>query len=770
MSKDLIIVESPAKVKTIKKFLGQDYLVEASVGHVRDLPARSLGVDEKNNFQPQYEIIPGKKKIVNKLRSSASKANQVFLAPDPDREGEAIAWHIAELIKDKNPNYNRIQFNEITARAVKEALKHPRALNENLFDSQQTRRILDRLVGYKISPILWKKVKRGLSAGRVQSVALRLIVDRERERHKFVPEEYWLFKARLGAPENTKTPEQQKKEFEAELWKINQKKAHIPSAQKAQELEQAISSSSFTVADVSEKERKKEPKPPFITSTLQQEASTRLNFSAKKTMTIAQRLYEGMDMGNMGTTALITYMRTDSVRIAREAQEAARGWIQKHLGQKFCPPKPRNFKTKAAAQDAHEAIRPVDPALTPDMVKAYLPADHFRLYSIIWQRFMASQMAAARFWDTVLTIKAGNTLWRARGQRQIFPGFLKIYAQGEKQADKELPELKKGQTLNLLKLSKEQKFTQPPPRFTEASLVRKLEELGIGRPSTYATIISTLADREYVTRKDKQFIPTELGNEVCDLLVKHFPGLMDVNFTAEMEKDLDTIAEGEKNWVDVLQKFAQEFYPTLEKAQKEMAVLKAGKETDIKCSKCGLPMLIRFGRNGAFLACSGYPECKNTANFTRDESGKIQILPSEPVELKKVGTCPRCGRDLVEKKARTGSRFIACSGYPECNYARPFSTHVPCPVPDCPGELVEKSSRRGKIFYGCNRYPDCDYAVWDYPVAKECPECGSKILVKKNTRARGEHLACPAKGCKYWEKIDEEDEKLRSQVDKDECT
>jgi DNA topoisomerase-1 len=755
MSKDLIIVESPAKVKTIKKFLGKDYLVEASVGHIRDLPTKSLGVDEKNNFKPQYEIIPGKKKVVNKLRTSASKADRVFLAPDPDREGEAIAWHIAEVIKDKNPRFHRIQFNEITARAVKEALKSPRPLNENLFDSQQARRILDRLVGYKISPLLWKKVKRGLSAGRVQSVALRLIVDREKERQKFVPEEYWVFKAILEASLDAKN-----KDFEAELWKINQKKPHIPSAQKAEELEQTLYNSSFTVTEVIEKERKRDPKPPFITSTLQQEASTRLNFSAKKTMTIAQRLYEGMDLGDMGTTALITYMRTDSVRIAKEAQAVALGWIKEHLGEKYCPPKPRNFKSKKGAQDAHEAIRPVEPGLTPDMVKSYLPADHFRLYSLIWQRFMASQMAAARFWDTVVTIKAGNTLWRSRGQRQIFPGFLKIY--GEAQADKELPPLKQGQHLKLLKLSKEQKFTQPPARFTEASLVRKLEELGIGRPSTYATIISTLADREYVTRKDKQFIPTELGNEVCDLLVKHFPGLMDVNFTAEMEKDLDTIAEGEKNWVSVLQKFAQEFYPTLDKAQKEMAVLKAGKETDIKCEKCGSTMLIRFGRNGSFLACSAYPECKNTANFTRDESGKIQILPSEPIELKKVGTCPRCGNDLVEKKARTGSRFIACSAYPKCTYTRPFSTHVPCPVPDCPGELVEKSSRRGKIFYGCNQYPSCTYAVWDYPVAKECPECGSKILVKKNTKARGEHLACPAKGCKYWEKIDEEDEKLRS--------
>ncbi|MBT8764170.1 type I DNA topoisomerase [Desulfohalobiaceae bacterium Ax17] len=755
MSKDLIIVESPAKVKTIKKFLGQDYLVEASVGHVRDLPTKSLGVDENNNFQPQYEIIPGKKKIVNKLRATASRANQVFLAPDPDREGEAIAWHIAELIKDKNPNYNRIQFNEITARAVKEALKHPRPLNENLFNSQQARRILDRLVGYKISPILWKKVKRGLSAGRVQSVALRLIVDRERERQKFVPEEYWLFKAKLEAENNKEPSAAPGKNFVAELWKINKKKAHIPSAQKAQELEQEVRKSSFVISELTEKERKKEPKPPFITSTLQQEASTRLNFSAKKTMTVAQRLYEGVDLGDMGTTALITYMRTDSVRIAKEAQEAARAWILENLGQKFCPPKPRNFKTKAAAQDAHEAIRPVDPSLTPDMVKAYLPADHFRLYRLIWQRFMASQMAPARFWDTVVTIKAGNTLWRAKGQRQIFPGFLKIYyANGENQADKELPELKEGQGLNLLELSKEQKFTQPPSRFTEASLVRKLEELGIGRPSTYATIISTLTDRDYVTRQEKQFVPTELGNVVCDLLVKHFPKLMDASFTAAMEKDLDTIALGDKNWVDVLQKFAQEFYPTLEKAQKEMAEVKAGKETDIKCSKCGQTMLIRFGRNGTFLACSGYPECKNTANFTRDESGKIQIIPSEPIELKKVGTCPKCGRDLVEKKARTGSRFIACTGYPECNYTKPFSTHVPCPAPGCPGELVERSSRRGKIFYGCDQYPECTYAVWDFPVERECPECGSKILVKKTTKARGEHLACPEKGCRYWEKIE----------------
>ncbi|WP_045215568.1 type I DNA topoisomerase [Desulfonatronovibrio magnus] len=748
MSKDLIIVESPAKVKTIKKFLGKDYLVDASVGHIRDLPKKTLGVSEDGNFEPEYEIIYGKKKIVTRLQQSAKKAGRIYLAPDPDREGEAIAWHIAELIKKQNTNISRIQFNEITSRAVKEALENPRALNENLFNSQQARRILDRLVGYKISPLLWSKVKRGLSAGRVQSVALRMIVERERERQAFKPEEYWVFKAMLANA--------QKEGFETQLWKIDNKKAHVGSQEEADNLEAIVKKAEFKVDSVEEKERKRDPKPPFITSTLQQEASSRLGFTAKRTMSVAQRLYEGLELGAKGTTALITYMRTDSVRVSKDSQQAAKQWIVSSLGKDYYPPKTRFFKSKGSAQDAHEAVRPVDPLITPEDVKPYLAKQDYSLYRLIWERFMASQMAAARFWDTTVTVSAANTLWRSKGERLIFDGFLRVYSGGGKKDDISLPKLTKDEILDLENLTKDQKFTQPPARYSEASLVRKLEELGIGRPSTYAAIISTLMDREYVTLEEKNFLPTELGSEVCDLLVKHFSSLMDTTFTAQMEGDLDTVAEGNKDWVMLLKHFTDEFYPTLDKAKKEMATVKAGKETDIKCEKCGKNMLIRFGRNGAFLACSGYPDCKSTANFNRDEDGKINVLEAEPVIREKVGICPDCKGDLVMKKARTGSRFIACDNYPKCKFSKPFSTGIPCPVDGCQGQIVEKGSRRGKVFYGCDQYPKCDYAVWNYPVEEPCPECDSRILVRKSTKTRGEHLACPEKKCKYWHKLEEE--------------
>ncbi|MFP4084965.1 MAG: type I DNA topoisomerase [Desulfonatronovibrio sp.] len=747
MSKDLIIVESPAKVKTIKKFLGKDYLVEASVGHIRDLPKKTLGVNEDAGFEPEYEIIYGKKKVVTKLQQSAKKSERIFLAPDPDREGEAIAWHIAELIKKQNSNITRIQFNEITSRAVKEALKHPRELNKDLFNAQQARRVLDRLVGYKISPLLWSKVKRGISAGRVQSVALRMIVERERERQAFNPEEYWVFKALLSNAA--------KQDFESQLWKIDNKKAHVGSEKEARALEATLKKSSFTVKEVEEKERKRDPKPPFITSTLQQEASSRMGFTAKRTMSVAQRLYEGVELGDKGTTALITYMRTDSVRVSKDSQASAKKWIISNLGKDYYPAKTRFFKSKGSAQDAHEAVRPVDPAITPEEIRSYLPRDQFMLYKLVWERFMASQMAAARFWDTTVTVAAANTLWRSKGERLIFDGYLKVYSASGTKDDISLPKLEQGEGLNLEKLMTEQKFTQPPARYSESSLVRKLEELGIGRPSTYAAIISTLLDREYVSLEEKNFLPTELGSEVCDLLVEHFPTLLDLKFTAQMEESLDTVAEGKKDWVELLKQFTAEFYPTLEKAKKEMATVKAGKETDIKCEKCGQNMLIRFGRNGAFLACSGYPECKSTSNFTRDEQGGIKLLEAEPVIREKVGVCPECQGDLVLKKARTGSRFIACDNYPKCKYTKPFTTGIPCPREDCPGEIVEKGSRRGKVFYGCDQYPKCDYAVWNYPVNEKCPECGSKILVRKSTKTRGDHVACPEKACKYWYKNEE---------------
>ncbi len=748
MNKDLIIVESPAKVKTIKKFLGRNYLVEASVGHIRDLPGNVLGVDEQNDYTPEYQIVSGKQKVVQKLLTAAAKANKVYLAPDPDREGEAIAWHVAELVQETNPNIRRIQFNEITSSAVQEALKHPRDLDRNLFDSQQARRILDRLVGYKISPLLWNKVKRGISAGRVQSVALRLIVEREKERQNFVPQEYWVFKVDLKGA--------QPPAFNAELWKVQDKKPTIDNAQKASALEKEVQDQEFILDSVQEKKRQRQPKPPFITSSLQQDASNKLGFSAKKTMTLAQKLYEGLELGAKGTTALITYMRTDSVRVAQEAREAAKKWIQDNLGQDYYPQKAKTYKSKSGAQDAHEAIRPVDVSLTPEDASTYLGQDLLRLYRLIWQRFVASQMVPATFWDTVFLIRAGRTTWRSKGERLIFPGFLKVYVPEDVHKEIALPKLEQGQVLELLNLQKEQKFTQPPARFTEASLVRSLEEKGIGRPSTYAQIISTLLDREYVRQANKQFVPTELGFTVNDLLTIHFQQLMDVGFTAQMEQALDQVALGRQNWVSLLKDFSLEFNPSLEKAKKDMAQVKTGLESGLTCPVCGKAMLIKFGRNGEFLACSGYPQCTQTSNFVRDDAGRIQMQENQAKELQKVGVCSQCGSDLVLKRARTGSRFIACSNYPKCKQTQPYSTGVNCPVPDCPGQLVEKSSKRGKIFYACNQYPDCSYALWHYPAAEKCPNCENQVLVHKSSKTRGNYLACPGKGCKYWRELEQD--------------
>ena len=747
MTKDLIIVESPAKVRTIKKFLGKGYTVEASVGHVRDLPSNSLGVDEENGFQPEYSTVPGKEKVIKRLRDAAAKAERVYLAPDPDREGEAIAWHVAELIKDVNGNFNRIQFNEITSPAVKAALQAPRQLDRNLFDSQQARRVLDRLVGYKLSPLLWKKVKRGISAGRVQSVALRLIVERERERENFVAQEYWLFKAKLEG--------KQPPPFEAELWRVDGKKPGIGDRETAEKLHEEVAASPFLVEDIQEKERKKQPGPPFITSTLQQEASNKLGFSAKKTMTVAQQLYEGVDLGDRGTTALITYMRTDSVRVSSQALQMARDWIQKRMGDKYLPQKPRQFKSKGNVQDAHEAIRPVDPGLSPDEVKSFLGRDQQRLYRLIWQRFVASQMSPATYWDTVVLIQAGRTKWRCRGQRLIFSGFLEVYSPEDSLKEVRLPELGTGEELTVHNIEKEQKFTQPPARYSEASLVKTLEQKGIGRPSTYAQIISTLQDRDYVRTEKKQFVPTELGKVVSDLLVGHFTTLMDVGFTARMEESLDRIAEGELDREGVLRDFSKDFEPALESAQENMAQVKTGVDSGLTCERCGRRMVIKFGKHGEFLACEGYPECQNSSNFTRDEQGAIQPVEEAPPE--EMGTCPRCGKTLVLKKSRTGSRFIACTGYPDCRYTSPLGTGVPCPVEGCSGELVEKSSKRGKVFYSCNQYPDCTYALWNPPVNEECPKCGHPLLEARSTKSRGEHLACPLKGCSYWRSRDTEE-------------
>ena len=797
MAKSLIIVESPAKIKTISKFLGKDYLVEASVGHVRDLPKKTIGVDEENDFLPQYQIIDGKEKIVEKLRKAAKKVDHVYLAPDPDREGEAIAWHIAELIKDINSNISRIQFNEITAKAVKEALANPKPLDENLFDAQQARRILDRLVGYKISPILWKSIKRGISAGRVQSVALKIMVEREKEHRSFIPQEYWNFQ--VNAQGSTEP------DFNLDL-ALNKKKSvkagasPISSTEEAEALEKYINKQKFIVQSVQEKERKKKAPVPYITSTLQQDSSRRHGFSSKKTMMVAQKLYEGVELGVKGLTALITYMRTDSIRIAQDAQDAARTYILSEYGKEFCPTKAPVYKAKGGAQDAHEAIRPVDVNISPEEIKNFLTPEQFKLYRLIWSRFLASQMTDAKFHDTHIEAAAGDTIWRVKGERLLFAGYQKVFAQGDE--DALVPLLKEGEELKILALKKEQKFTQAPARYSEAGLVKILEELGIGRPSTYAAIISTLQDREYVQMEEKRFIPTELGFTVSDQLSAHFEELMDVGFTANMESELDAVAEGKQNWKKLLAKFTETFNPTLEKARKDMGqsvmqteivcelcqsamTIKFSKngeflgcvnypkckniqnftrdergeivlieaqtpeDINIACEKCGKPMSIKRSRNGEFLGCTGYPACKNTKSFRKNEAGEIEVIEGEAAEV--VGKCPACSSDLIIKKARTGSRFIACSSYPDCKHAAPFSTGVPCPEVDCDGELVEKSTKKGKMFYACSKYPKCQHALWDQPIDKACPECGHPILIKKYTKAKGEHIACPEKTCSYKE-------------------
>lgn len=739
MGKQLIIVESPAKVKTIRKFLGPQYMVQASVGHVRDLPSSSLGVDEENNFAPHYEVIENKKNVVSDLRAAAAKAETVYLAPDPDREGEAIAWHVAELIRDKARDIKRIQFNEITSRAVKEALAHPRELNAHLFDAQQARRVLDRLVGYKISPLLWKTIKRGISAGRVQSVALRLIVEREEAREVFRPEEYWLFRAQLAG--DVPPP------FRVELVRVGGKKASIGNAAQAKNVEDAIAGKPFVVESVEEKERERAPLPPFITSTLQQAANQRLSYTAKRTMNIAQRLYEGVELGERGLTALITYMRTDSTRIADEARAAAKDFIEAAFGKEYLPGRARIYKARGGAQDAHEAVRPVDVNITPDDVKPYLPPEQYNLYRLIWSRFVASQMAGARFHDTTVSVSCGSTLWRGKGERLLFPGFLAVMPRARDEEDAQLPPLTAGQTLRTEKVEQEQKFTQPPARYSEAGLVRELEELGIGRPSTYAAIISTLQDREYVRLTERHFVPTDLGRVVCRQLLEHFPRLMDVGFTAQMEENLDQVAEGREEWVQLLRHFTEDFNPTLAAAAKNMKSLKGGLPAGLPCPDCGKPLLIKFGKAGPFLACSGYPECRFTSNFERAEDGSVSLVAPEKPHYEKVGQCPQCGRDLVIKKSRTGSSFIACTGYPECRYAAPLSTGVPCPR--CgKGALVEKSTKRGKIFYSCDQYPQCDFALWDRPVPGPCPRCGSSYLVEKKGRS-GVRVLCPVKGCGY---------------------
>jgi DNA topoisomerase I len=819
MAKNLVIVESPAKAKTINKYLGSDYKVLASIGHIKDLPTKSLGVDIENNFEPLYEVIPdikkrNNKKTVSDLKKAAKEADTIYLAADPDREGEAICQHLAEEIVPKKPKKAvfRVMFNEITKNAIKEAFNHPQQVNKDLVDAQQARRILDRLVGYKVSPILWKNIGGKLSAGRVQTVAVRLVVDREREIEAFKETEYWTIIANLSAALPPK--------FDARLYKIEdltvktsgfdqdikKNETHIKDETTAKSIVEEAEKEKFIVDSVTTKERKRNPTPPFITSKLQQEASRKLGFSVKKTMSVAQKLYEGVEIGAEGLVGLITYMRSDSTRVSDTALGEVRDFIGGNYGQNYLPEKPIFYKTKGGAQDAHEAIRPTDANRTPENLKSYLDNDGYRLYRLIWQRFVASQMAPAIFDQTTIDIKAGRFMFRATGSVQKFDGFLKVYQEGRDEkveagsedSDEELslPKVEKGENLKLNSITPEQHFTEPPPRFTEATLVKALEEQGIGRPSTYAAIMTTIQDREYVERIEGRFHPTGLGTTVNDVLVAGFTDLFNPTYTARMEEQLDEIEAGKINWRDALRGFYDKFSVDLKNAEVGLKdQKKAAIPTDEICQTCGLPMVIKFGRFGQYLACSNYPECKTTREVGKKQTdaagGESQPeevpnceLCSKPMALKKgrFGTfygcsgypecknirkidkksgatvtvappveideiCPKDGAKLVIRNGRFGE-FISCSNYPKCDYIKRETLGIPCPK--CKkGEIAVKKSRRGKAFYGCTNYPKCDEVYWDKPIVEPCPKCAAPFVFEKTTKKEGTIRYCQNEACDY---------------------
>lgn len=685
---DLVIVESPAKAKTIKKYLGGNYEVVASMGHVRDLPKSKMGIDFENNFEPQYVDMKGKEDVIKELKKYAKKSEHVYLATDPDREGEAISWHISNMLGlDINDN-NRVEFNEITKSGVKAGMSNPHKIDLDLVNAQQARRILDRIVGYKLSPFLWKKVKRGLSAGRVQSVAVRLIVDREKEVKEFVPQEYWSIDAKFTAPSSRKV-------FAAKLSAIDGKKAELANKEQTDEVLKRLENAVYTVTDVKKRVTRKQPAPPFITSTLQQEASKRMGFQAKRTMKAAQELYEGVEIEGMGAVGLITYMRTDSLRISDEARDAAAKCIEEIYGKEYLPPSPRVFKSKKNAQDAHEAIRPSLPELTPDRVKASLTTDQFKIYKLIWERFIASQMANALLDTVSVTIDAEGCTFKASGYSVKFDGFTKLYEEkkdSEEENNKMLPPINKEDILKLKEIMGNQHFTQPPSRFTEASLIKTMEENGIGRPSTYAPTISTIISRMYVERDGKQLRPTALGEVTTDLMKDHFKHIVDAKFTAKMESDLDGVERGETNWVDTLDVFYKDFDKVLTKAEKAMEgkrVKVPDEETDVECDLCGRKMVIKIGRFGKFLACPGFPECKNTKKIVQATKG----------------TCPLCGSKIVLKKSKKGRNFYGCDGYPDCNFMT-WNAPVEDKCPKCGSTLFKKGGKSGKLL--CEK-PDCGY-------------------------------------------------------------
>ncbi|MGG4102873.1 type I DNA topoisomerase [Paenibacillus lautus] len=695
MADSLVIVESPAKAKTIGKYLGSKYIVKASMGHVRDLPKSQIGVEVENDFNPKYITIRGKGSVLKELKDASKKVKKVYLAADPDREGEAIAWHLAHALELDDTQSLRVVFNEITKTAVKDAFKTPRKINMDLVNAQQARRILDRLVGYKISPILWKKVKKGLSAGRVQSVAVKIILDRENEISAFVPEEYWTITVKLAIKGSA---------FEAKFTQLNGAKKELTNEQEVNEILEAIRDASFQVGEVKERERQRHPSPPFTTSSLQQEAARKLGFRAAKTMSVAQQLYEGVELGKEGTVGLITYMRTDSTRISGTAQEEAKEYITEKYGDPFVPESPRQYSKKAAnAQDAHEAIRPTSVLRDPESVKPFMSRDQLRLYKLVWERFVASQMSSAVLDTLSVDITAGKTVFRATGSKVRFPGFMKVYVEGNDdgttEEDKYLPELHSGDILEKQDIEPKQHFTQPPPRYTEARLVRTLEELGIGRPSTYAPTLETIQKRGYVAIEEKKFMPTELGELVIEQMEQFFPEILNVEFTANMEEDLDHVEEGSEDWVKVLAEFYESFEKRLEVAEEEMKEIEIEDEvSDEICEKCGKPLVYKLGRFGKFLACSGFPDCRNTKPIVKD----IGVA------------CPKCKE----------------------------------------GHVVERRSKKGRVFFGCDRYPECDFVSWDKPSTKPCPNCSSLMVEKKSKQ--GIKLQCTS--CDYSEMVEEQDD------------
>lgn len=749
MAKNLVIVESPAKAKTLGRYLGGDYDVRASVGHIRDLPKNKLGVDIENDFQPEYKIIENRESVVRDLQKAAKASSSVFLAADPDREGEAICGHLQSVLEDYNSNIFRVLFHEITKSAVKEAFDHIGQLDKGKIKAQQTRRILDRLVGYLISPLLWKKIGGGLSAGRVQSIAVRLICEREQEIRDFVAEEFWTIGANLKA-ENPP-------EFKANLVKIDGKKAKIEDEEKAQSIVTDLNALPYRLDDVQVKAKKRNPSPPYITSSLQQDCFRRLRFPVRKTMSVAQKLYEGLEIGDKGLTGLITYMRTDSFRVSDEAVAGVREYIKQTYSEKYLPSTSRVYKNKKKAQDAHEAIRPTSFDCPPERVESYLTSEEFRLYSMIWKRFVASQMNPAEIEETVFDISAGKYLLKAKGEVIKFDGFLVLSPKKDEIEDEKdekdekdnklLPKALPGEELEFLSLESKQNFTQPLPRYTEGSLVKELEARGIGRPSTYAPIIATIQSRDYVVREKGKFIPTEIGLFVNAYLIKNFPNLMEFKFTANLEEKLDLISEGEQDWLEYLRSYYVLLDKDLKEAGEDEGVRGTGIPLEEKCPDCGKKLVIKSGRFGRFKACLGYPDCTFKESMQKKE---VKELDED---------CPKCGSKMVMRHGRYGP-FVACSNYPECKYIKSDKkdTGIKCPEEDCSGTFVQRKTRKGRIFYGCSRYPKCKHATWDEPVDRPCPECEREFVLKKSPINGQPHFYCGKEGCSYKE--DTENEKL----------